>query len=264
MTHGHSPSHADGRRVVRFTGMSATIVLFDVDGTLIDPAGAGRGAVFDALQEVFGVSRQALEDARVRFAGRTDPRILRSLARAVAIPDERLRAHFERYVDAYVSHLRARLQAPTSRCRVLPGVEELLDTLRAHGGVYLGLVTGNLERGAHAKLERFGLDRYFEDGGYSSDDEDRATIARIARERLERRHGLRLAPERIVVVGDTELDVACARANGFRSVAVGTGGATAERMTSWGCDAWLEDLADARAAWAAFGLDEELLDATRG
>jgi len=234
--------------------MRATVVLFDVDGTLIDPAGVGRAAVYDAFQNVFDVSRDALEQTNVPFAGSTDPRIFLALAEALGVSRETLHAREDRLVDVYVDCLRRRVGAPDAPCRILPGVVALIDALDALPDVFLGVLTGNLERGARVKLARFDLDRRFPAGGFASDHEDRRRIARIARERVARHFGVDERSCATVVVGDTEQDVDCARVNGYRSVAVGTGGATAARMTSWRSDAWLLDLEDIAAVVAAIGL----------
>ena len=112
-------------------------------------------------------------------------------------------------------------------------------------------MTGNVEDGARAKLGAFGLNHFFSDGGFASDHPDRAEIARIAHERLSRRARYRFPAGQVVVVGDTELDVACAKANGFRAVAVESGWVPRERLEAASPDALFEDLTDADAVLAA-------------
>ena len=156
--------------------------------------------------------------------------------------------------DAYFTTLRARMSRPDPRRRVYPGVRELLESLEATDDAVLGLLTGNLERGARIKLEAFGLNRFFETGGFSTNESDRRTIARIAASRIAAHHGVEIPPERTIVIGDTALDVECARANGFRSIAVATGGASVEQIATWPCDARFADLADLHAVRRAIGL----------
>jgi len=232
------------------------LVLFDIDGTLIDAGGAGRAAIHAAFGDVFGVSAEALRSTRVPFAGRTDPVIFRSIAAALGLGDGPYHRYLDALHDAYYRRLAELLERPDPRRRVLPGVRALLDALSARPRTHVGLLTGNLERGARAKLSALGLAGYFEDGGFASDSEDRREIARIAAERIARRIGAPVSPGRTVVIGDTALDVDCARANGFRCIAVGTGGADPATMGTWPCDARFADLADVGAVLAAIDADD--------
>jgi len=230
------------------------LFLFDVDGTLIDAAGAGRAAVGAAFERVFGVRPETYAAARVRFDGNTDPAIFRQLAEALGLDPREFDSRREEFRARYFEALRERMSKPHPRRRVLPGVERLLRELAARQQAHLGLLTGNLEPSARIKLEPFGLNAYFRDGGFGSDHHDRNEIARIARRRRERSTGLRFEPARVTVVGDTERDVECARANGFRAVALGTGWTERERLESARPDFYLGDLSDLDAALEALGL----------
>jgi phosphoglycolate phosphatase-like HAD superfamily hydrolase len=137
---------------------------------------------------------------------------------------------------------------------VLPGVRETLEMLAGRGDVTLGLLTGNLEAGAWAKLEAFGLADYFEAGGFSSDHADRREIARRAHAKLCAHTGIPFPAARTVVVGDTEHDVDCAQANGFRAVAVASGWVPRERLVEAGPDALLDDFTDSELVLAALDL----------
>jgi phosphoglycolate phosphatase-like HAD superfamily hydrolase len=162
-----------------------------------------------------------------------------------------------RYVElqrAYLSALRRELALPDPRRRVMPGVRPLLEVLAARPDVFVGLVTGNIEEGARAKLDAFGLNGYFVDGGFSSDHPERAEIARIAHERFSRRAGFRFPAERVMIVGDTELDVGCARANGFRAIAVESGRIPREALEASAPDALFTDLTNVEAVLGAMGL----------
>jgi len=234
--------------------MWARLVLFDVDGTLIDTAGAGRRAVERAFLEVFAVDATARPNG-VRFAGMTDPAIFLALARALGIDSGTYHDRKTRLHDAYLDHLAAEMELDDPRRRVLPGVIELLEDLSNRRGVHLGLLTGNLERGARIKLGPFGLNRFFPSGGFGSDDPDRAVIARVAAEKIVRESGLDLEPSQVVVVGDTEHDVACARANGFRAVAVASGFVSRDVLERSAPDALLGDLADRPVSLLALGIE---------
>jgi phosphoglycolate phosphatase-like HAD superfamily hydrolase len=235
--------------------MTPSLVLFDVDGTLVDTAGAGRAGLLRSFRRVFEVEDIAERAATVRLDGKTDPTIIAEMAEAAGIPKASVETRYadlhRAYLDALAEELRR--DDPVRR-GVLPGVRRLLDELHPRRDVWLGLVTGNIEQGARAKLGTFGLNAFFPDGGFASDHPDRTEIARIAHERFCRRAALRFAPERVAVVGDTELDVACARANRFRAVGVASGRVDRARLAAAGADAVLSDLTDLDEVMRALAL----------
>lgn len=223
--------------------MPAHILLFDLDGTLILTGGAGVRALDRAFRDLYG-----LEDAGrgVAFRGRTDLSIIRDivegkLQRALEARD------VERICDRYLGYLEEEVrQSPTYR--VLPGVDRLLPLLAARADCLVGLGTGNLEAGARIKLARADLNRFFPFGGFGSDAENRVEVLRQAVARGEARPGPgRDGPARVVVIGDTHLDVQSGRALGARTVAVATGGESAASLREAGPDLLLPDLSDAQA-----------------
>jgi phosphoglycolate phosphatase-like HAD superfamily hydrolase len=233
--------------------MQPKLVLFDVDGTLVDTAGAGRRAMERAFHGVFGVDGFE-RAARVAFAGRTDPVILESTAEAIGIEPHEFRRRRVELEACFVREIEAEMRRPDDRRRVLPGVPGLLEALEAMDGVHLGLVTGNLEPGARAKLEPFRLNRYFPTGGFASDDPDRRKIAEIAGRKLSELAGIAFEAAHVTVVGDTHHDVDCARANGFRAVALDSGWVSRETLERARPDVLLDDLSDrARVLEALFG-----------
>jgi phosphoglycolate phosphatase-like HAD superfamily hydrolase len=202
--------------------MRPKLILFDVDGTLIDAAGAGRRAMERAFREVLGVD--GIEQAAgVAYAGRTDPMIFEATAEALHVDPAIYRSRRDDLIRGFVRAIEEEMRRPDPRRRVLPGVRALLETLAEMDAVHLGLLTGNLEAGARAKLEPFGLNHFFPAGGFASDHADRRRIARVAHDRMSELAGLVFRPEDVTVVGDTQHDVDCARANGFRAVAVDSG-----------------------------------------
>lgn len=234
--------------------MRPTLALFDIDGTLVDTGGAGRVGLVASFRSVFGVDDVEAAAARVRFDGKTDPTIIADIAREAGIPAADVEARYLKIQAAYILALREELARPNLRRRVLPGVAPLLELLAARPDVRLGLITGNIEEGARVKLDAFGLNHFFVDGGFSSDHPERTEIARIAHQRMSRRAGFHFPADRVIVVGDTELDVACARANGFRAIAVESEWASRERLVAANPDALLSDLTDAAAVLAAMDL----------
>ena len=187
--------------------MSETkLVLFDIDGTLVLTGRAGVRAMMRAMAEVFGLEG-AFKD--VSMAGRTDWYLL-SIALAQAgrtlnrLELERFRAVYVRFLEEEV------LERGEGRKGLMPGVRDLLDTLADRRDVLLGLLTGNFVEAARIKLEHFDLWRYFRCGAYGDDAEDRNALVPVALERARACDGQR-AFSRIVVIGDTPHDIACAR-----------------------------------------------------
>ena len=234
--------------------MARSLVLFDIDGTLIDTARAGRFAIERAFQRLFGIDGVSARASGVEYAGRTDPVILEETALAVGVTPELYRDRREEIEERFLDELSVEMRRGEPLRRVLPGVLPLLGELDARDDVWLGLVTGNLEAGARTKLEPFGLNRFFPAGGFASDHPDRRQIARIAHERLSALAGTDFLPSRVTVVGDTELDVDCAKANGFRSVAVDYGWTPREELERAAPDHLLDDLGDLERALCALGL----------
>jgi phosphoglycolate phosphatase-like HAD superfamily hydrolase len=208
------------------------LVLFDIDGTLLGGATEAHAAsLYDALREVHGLP--ALDRARTRGidpAGRTDPEIARLVLLAHGVSAERIDARADEVRRACCERY-ARRCPPDLRHTVLPGVAETLAQLAARDGIYLALLTGNYEAVARVKLRAAGVGRFFPSGqgAFGSDGEDRAELPEIAR----RRAGGPAGPhprERTVVIGDTPRDIACARADGVRCIAVATGRFTAAEL----------------------------------
>lgn len=235
----------------------ASLILFDVDGTLIDTAGAGRRSLERAFETVLGLRDVAAVSARVRFNGKTDPIIIAEIAREAGLDAAEVGRFAPPLERAYLDALRDEMSRPDPRRRTIPGVVALLEALAPRPGVTLGLLTGNIEEGARLKLAPFELNRFFPDGGFASDHADRTAIARIAHEKLSRRAGIPFERERTWVIGDTELDVACARDNGFRAAAVDSGWTPRERLVSARPDLLLDDFTDVPAVIAALELDGE-------
>lgn len=193
------------------------LVLFDIDGTLIQSGGAGEKAFARVCDVEFGIPDGT---SRLNFAGRTDPAIVRDFFQQFAI--EPSPENFKRFLDRYVFHLDHLLVETAGR--VLPGVLEMIEKLRARKHAPLmGLLTGNIRLGAQIKLSHYGLWQEFRMGGFGDDHEDRNRIAMVARDRGRKFLGSDLAGEEIVVIGDTPRDTECAKAIGARSLAVATG-----------------------------------------
>ena len=224
--------------------METRLLLFDIDGTLITSGGAGEHALRLAIKDRFGIE----EDFRdIEIAGRTDSRIARQLFAKHSLPDTP--GNTAALFESYLEHLA--LLLPKKTGRLLPGILELLDALKARPEIVLALLTGNLARGAELKLTHYGVWDYFEFGAYADDHHDRDQLGHVARTRALERHGIAFSPERILVLGDTPHDIACARAIGAKAVAIATGQFTHAQLAEHSPDYLFDDLSDAASFIAA-------------
>lgn len=194
------------------------LVLFDIDGTLIDTGGAGARSWTWAFEHAF--DRPGIDIGKYSSAGMTDPVVARKTF-TEAMGREPTGEELARLMAAYLSVLPDYVAA-SEGYRVLSGVQELLPRL-LDAGVLLGVTTGALEAGAHAKLGRARLNHYFLVGGYGSDSEDRIQLTRCAIKRGERLLGRSLENHQIAVVGDTPLDIAAAQGVDVVSIGVASG-----------------------------------------
>ena len=217
------------------------LVLFDIDGTLLWTDGAGRRAIHRALGEVFGETGPK----DYWFDGKTDPQIVRELMRHVGHTDERIDQEMWPLLERYVECLRIELSAPGHVARPLPGVPDLLDALERRSDVILGLLTGNIEPGARAKLEAVGLDPgRFRVGAFGSDHELRPRLPAIARDRTRDRLGHHLEGSAIIVIGDTPADLTCGKSLGAHAIGVATGRFSVEELQQHQPLAVFPDLSD--------------------
>jgi phosphoglycolate phosphatase-like HAD superfamily hydrolase len=221
------------------------LVLFDIDGTLVSAGRAARESVLAALRAVYAWEPDGLP---LDFSGKTDPQIVRELV-AGPVGSERCEALLASALDLYLEELGRRLDPDLVVPK--PGIPELLHCLSEEPGVTLGLLTGNLERGARLKLEPPGFNRYFSFGAFGSDSADRYRLPAIAVARAGASTGRSFTGKAIVVVGDSVHDVACGRSLGVRAVAVATGPTSAARLATESPDALFEDFADTERALEA-------------
>ncbi len=213
------------------------LILFDVDGTLLR-CGRQVGAFFvEALLETFGGYDWP---KGYEFAGKTDPRIVIDMVRAAGRDEEEILAKLPAMRQSYLARLDDGLER--EGMRLLPGVRDLLDRLSARDDVLVGLLTGNWRGGARIKLGRFELNRYFAFGAFGDDAVNRLDLVPIALGRAEKLNGRRFEPRRTLIVGDTVLDVDCARSAGAWSMAVTTGFTDGERLLAAGADWVFENL----------------------
>lgn len=213
------------------------LILFDIDGTLLECGPQVRPILAEILTQVFGTAGRV---ETYDFAGRTDPGIVLDLLTEAGMPQEEILARLPEAKRRYAELLERSLDR--ERMRLLPGVLEVLEGLLRRDDVALGLLTGNWEPGARTKLSRFDLNRFFDFGAFGCDGVYRSDLPPVALDRAERRLGRRFRPEETLIVGDTLHDVACARAHGIPVLAVATGRTTAETLREGGADRVVADL----------------------
>jgi phosphoglycolate phosphatase-like HAD superfamily hydrolase len=221
------------------------LVLWDIDGTLIDSKGIGA-EVFDvAIERALGVR----PPARVRMGGKTDPQIVREYLAMLEIGEAEGSDHLPVILDHLATALAAVEHVIAERGRVLPGVEAVLGRLGDDPTVLQTVLTGNLAANAVVKLAAFGLqDRLdLEIGAYGSDDADRNRLVPVALDRAADQRGRRFGQDQVWVVGDTPNDLACARAGGVRCLLVASGRPGYDELAALGPDALLPDLIDTDA-----------------
>jgi len=234
-----------------------SLLLFDIDGTLIDTEGAGLVSLEEGFFRSFP-ERSGSRFPALDLGGATDGSVVAFLFEHFEIEDhDRHRAHFFRnYEEALAEKLREFLSM--KKGRVLPGIPELLARLaERHHDFVLALLTGNTEAGARIKLESFGLDSYFPFGAFGSDHHDRNQLGPIALERARKATGRSYPTTQALVIGDTGKDIACARACGAKVLAVATGTVSRETLAADSPDGLLDDLSDTAEA---VELVESLLD----
>ncbi len=223
--------------------MPKRLLLWDIDSTLITTGGAGEKALRRVIQNLFRVP----DDLRdIEIAGRTDVNIARNILLKYDLEPTPIAvdAFLEEYLDALEELL------PQTEGRVLPGVREILDHLQPNPERVLGLLTGNLRRGAELKLRHYGLWDYFEFGAFADDHHDRNALGAFARRRAAEKHGHDFAVARIDVIGDTGHDIACGKIFGARTVAVATGSWTRAQLTAKEPDFLFDDFAQFEQALA--------------
>lgn len=223
--------------------MIQRVVLFDIDGTLIRPARRReyRQQMRRLLEEIFGTCGRIDE---VDFAGKTDLAIYREALQPEGITSEQIRQKLP-LIEAAAVELINRMAAEDHLFQICDGARELLEALSRDGRFAISLLTGNIEKLAEAKLRAARLWQYFQlRGAFGDDHESRDELPRIAALRINEQLGLELAPDRFIIVGDTPLDISCARHFGAKAVAVASGKHSPEELKPHGPDALLESLKD--------------------
>lgn len=223
------------------------LILFDIDGTLMDSGGAGSYAMEAAFRDVLDIEKATRpKGSKVSMAGKTDRQILREVLDLHGV--EYTDTILDRLMESYVSHLGDGLKNSSKTLK--PHVHETLDWLEEVPGVRLGLLTGNIARGAEIKLKAFGIWDRFGFGAYGSDHEDRNLLLPAAIERFREVTSEEVTFKDCVIIGDTPRDVECAKPYGAYVVAVATGPFDIHELKMTEADVVIADLSGAREALA--------------
>ncbi|MBX7152670.1 HAD hydrolase-like protein [bacterium] len=218
------------------------LVLFDIDGTLLLCGRAPRKAITQAMIKIFGTAGAV---DQFSFSGKTDPQIIFELMQSAHIANEIIQAGIPKAIDDYLVALEATLLS--GDIKILKGVENLLERVAGHEDIVLGLLTGNVLRGAHLKLSRAGLGHYFFNGmpplgAFGSDSIHRHDLPAIAVERANVIKHRQFSGKEIVIIGDSPSDVLCGKSLNVKSIAVATGWHKTDELKSYEPDFVFEDL----------------------
>ena len=224
------------------------LVLFDIDGTLLRSGGAGRVAMERALTGVFG----SAGSSDYRYDGKTDRQIVRELMRLEGFTDDDIDRSMADLLEEYVKGLHGELEARGPNVLVCAGVRELLDELETRKDIVLGLLTGNIEQGARAKLTAAGIDpARFRVNAFGSDHEHRPHLPAVAQRRAREVLGTDVAGDRLIVIGDTPADIQCGESIGAKAIGVATGRFSMDELRVFNPYAVFESLADTAAVMTA-------------
>jgi len=222
-----------------------TLLLFDIDGTIIIGGGAGMRAMYRTASEMFG---PAFSWEGVESAGNLDPLIYEQATAANKVHD--WRDHHSRFHDQYIQYLHEEFTT-TARALVrrAPGMVETIELLRERvarkGDIVLGLLTGNYTKAVPIKLAAVDVDpAWFPITAFGDEGRTRADLVGVAMKKYEKHYGVAPHPRRVIVIGDTPRDIACAKAHGCVSLAVATGSHKLAMLEECGPEVAVEDLAD--------------------
>jgi len=216
-------------------------LLFDIDQTLLYTGGAGVVAFNIAFEQMFGINDGLPATSNV--SGRTDLFILAESLKHNGI-EGAVEAHLDDFLNRYYAQLPKALREKDGY--LMPGFPQLLEALSGQDSVRIGLGTGNFSEAARIKLEHYGIWQFFNGGGFGEQSLERADVIRAAIESVA--DGL--APEEILVIGDTPKDIEAARDNGVVGVGVATGSYTVEELRESGARLVFEDFSDCEKAVA--------------
>ncbi len=223
------------------------LLLFDIDGTILNTGGAGKRSMIRAFEDIYGPANGF---HGIHMSGKTDPMILREALVQAGLPWEEKLA--ELFKQRYFSLMEEEIKKPNPNKRLMPGIRELIQHLSTRSNIVLGLLTGNWKQGAAIKLSHFNLYHYFKLGAFGDDSIDREKLLPFARERFEKYYGDPIPPENIFVIGDTPRDIQSAKPHFAKSVGVATGTYSLDQLKAEHPDFLFEDFSNWESALEIF------------
>jgi phosphoglycolate phosphatase len=223
------------------------LILFDIDGTLIRTAGAGKKSMEKAFEKIYNI-KDGFHG--IHMMGRTDPSIITE-----ALSNHHLEwrhDEVEQFREAYFRILEREIKISRPGKRICPGVASLLELLDAQPDIILGLLTGNWRYSAFIKLRFFKIDHYFTIGAFGDDSSNREDLIPVVIDRLNANRGIQVEKQNMYVVGDTPTDIRCAKPQGVRTVAVATGFHTVEDLALEKPDYLFENFQNTNRVFHAF------------
>jgi len=205
--------------------MLKKLVLFDIDGTLLSVNSVNRRILMDALREVYGTEGSA---GNHDFAGKMDSIIIYEVLHNAGLSDGVIAEKFDKAKQTYIEMFR--MQSKSTDVVLMDGVRKLLDELSAHSELIVGLLTGNFEGSGRHKLLLPDINHYFPFGAFADDGASRNELPQVAVEKAYQLTGKRFSEQNIIIIGDTEHDIACARVLNAKSIAVATGSYSTEEL----------------------------------
>ena len=221
--------------------MNDSLLLWDIDGTLVDMDRAGERALLQLMKETY--QRDFQQQLPIDLRGRTDTSIMRDLLAHIKV--EATPAAAEKFKNEYLALLPVTL--PKGSPRLQPGIQQALDVIAAHPEIHQALLTGNLHEGARLKLGHVGIWKYFEFGAFADDSANRNELGPFALRRAKEKLGIDFPPDRVWIIGDTPNDVACGKAIGAKTIAVATGTFSMAELEACAPTYTFKDLSDAQA-----------------
>lgn len=219
--------------------MLRKLVLFDIDGTLLLTNSTNRRILIDALMAVYGTEGSARSHS---FAGKMDSVIIYEVLKEAGLNETHIAEKFPAVKNTYIDLVKKQLLAED--IELMKGIPELLSALSGRTDMVLGLLTGNFEGSGRHKLALPALNHFFPFGAFADDASHRNELPAIAVERAHNLTGTKFKGEDVVIIGDTEHDIKCARTIGAKSIAVATGSYSAEQLSAYSPAALFDDFSD--------------------
>ncbi|MEI6847119.1 MAG: HAD hydrolase-like protein [Chlorobiaceae bacterium] len=217
--------------------MLKKLILFDIDGTLLSIGQINRTILGDALKEVYGTEGST---STHDFAGKMDNIIIYEVLKSAGLSDTVIARKFKQAKATYIEMFRA--QTKPTDITLMEGVRELLNELSGHPELLLGLLTGNFEGSGRHKLHLPDIDHFFPFGAFADDGNSRNALPPVAVEKAYQISGKMFLENDVVIIGDTEHDIACSRVLNAKSIAVATGTYSANELRKHNPDVLLDNL----------------------